>query len=240
MTSVKFVLATLLVCLIMGAPALAQPDSLASLERDLLAKFRKNPKEAPLQQLAETREEAGLFDKAEATWSLLVKNYGAQPTIYFNETKDLTYAQLATWMRHRLARKRNLAKNGKATNQQYRRAWHAQPGAGGSSDYAAERTIDLDGDGIEEVILMKYRQNSDEPRFINIYKWDGIGNFIPVFSTLQDWTNPLEMEYQDYQADEMKDGFAEVLMITKKTPQQIDGYLLLFNGREFIGKRYGA
>ena len=224
----------------MGAPTLAQSDSLARQERNLVAEYRKKPTAATLQRLAETREEAGLFDKAEATWSLLVKNYGAQPTIYFNETKDLTYAQLAAWMRHRLARKRNLAKNGKATNQQFRRAWHAQPGAGGSGDYDAERTIDLDGDGINEVILMKYRQNTDQPRFINIYKWDGIGHFTPVFSTLQDWTNPIEMDYQDYQSDEMKDGFAEILMITRKTPQQIDGYLVLFNGREFIGKRYGA
>lgn len=225
----------------LGAPALAQDGFLAKQEQRLLADYRKSPTPDTLRQLAEIREEAGLFDKAEATWALLVKNYGIQPTIYFDETKDLTYAQLAAWTRHRLARKRNLAKRGKATNQQFRRATYARYKFTDSMESDAERTIDLDGDGIDEVILMKYREEDDQPRYIYIYKWDNIGSFLPVFSTLMtNWFNPIEMIYQDYKADDMNDGFAEILMITKKSPQQIDGYLLFFNGRSFIGKRYAA
>lgn len=207
----------------------AEPESLAQREARLAAAFKKAPEVQTLEELAMVREKAGLFNKAEATWGLLVSRYGAQESSYSDDKKRLTYAQLAVWMRHRLTRRRNLARRGKASSQQYRRAWYARNNYVENPPVThlhAYRDIDLDGDGIEEVVyygrsgpLGKGRRNS-----MSIARWDGIDRFRPIWS--QDGRQPVEVEYKE------GDDFGELVLVF--TQESDDVMTLYFNGRSFI------
>ena len=220
------------------APAQAQ-GPLKEREAKLLSQYRAQPNPNTLDALATVREEMGKWPSAEDNWGLMLRYYGGQESLSYSvsandHAKTMNYAELATWTLKRLERKRNL---------QSRPVSKAQKGAAARAEtrfldkppvkfLEAYRRIDMDGDGIMEIVLYgrsgplgKGKRNS-----ISIHKWDGHTTYRPIWRA--SGRLPVEVEYGDYDKDELKDGFAEVTLIY--TPNSDDIATLHYNGSSFM------
>ena len=222
----------------LATPALAQQPSAAQRETDYLAEYRQNSDPYALENLANAREEQGDLSGAVATWNLMLKKHAAQESMAYSvsptdKVKTMTYGELANWTLQRIARKRNL-KNKPTSPARESAALQASLKFNRNPPVKyrrSTRSIDLDGDGIDEIIVEGKATEwpSDKMTSIGIYKWDGQSTYRPIWRAKQ---LPVDVVYGDYENDDMKDGFAEVTMIY--TPNSDDIAALHFNGTSFM------
>lgn len=220
---------------VLGSSASVQAETYEQQITRLEADFRKAPRANTLSYLAEAREAASRFDKAEAAWSYLASRFGDEESFYRGHTTQeyaLTYRQLAPWMKHRIARKRNLrrtpvspAEKGRAL----RALWKVTDPP--PVEYLdAYRDIDLDGDGIDERIVYGRSGPLGEGvgNSMAIWRWNG-KIYQPIWSTY-DKPQP-EVTYADHETEwnALQDGFYEIVL---RTPGQVQ--TLYYNGEAFI------
>lgn len=238
MSHQRILFALLTSALLFTPNAFAQTETWAQRIASLEANFREAPRGRTLRYLAEAREAAGLLDKAESTWSYLASRFGDEESEYRGHTtaeNKLTYRQLAPWMKQRIARKRNLQRRGAVSPEEKGRALRASmtlmdpPPV---QHLEAQRNIDMDGDGIDEVIV--YGRNGPLGKGVRdsmaIWKFDGRNSYSPIWST---YKKPLPaVEYADHNTEwnALNDGFMEVVL--KYSGKRVQ--TLYFNGRDFI------
>ena len=220
-------------------PTKAQEETWAQQIAGLEADFRRAPRARTLGYLAEAREAARQWDKAQSSWDYLARRFGDGESHYFGHNSDqnrLTFAQLAPWMKNRIARKRNLERSGGASPNEKGRALRASMRFMDPPPVAhldAYRTIEMDGDGIEEIIV--YGRAGESPsskrNSMAIWKWNG-KEYLPIWSQYANL--PSKVEYADHNTEwnNLSDGFLEVVLMFSGKEKRVQ--TLSYNGRDII------
>ncbi|HEX8464705.1 MAG TPA: hypothetical protein VF627_08825, partial [Abditibacterium sp.] len=148
----KLFFPALLMTLCLGGVARADFKTLAEQEAYWLKDYRDKPGAESLVRLADIRENRGKFAEALQTWNLLRNTFGNSYSRAFRDEKMLTYAQLADWTVKRIAAKRR-ARTASASASKQRQAERDFQTIQKNGDWPKDVvSVDLNGDGIKEVV----------------------------------------------------------------------------------------
>lgn len=223
-------LVLLAICVSM-APLNAQAQLVTPNEAQALRDFRRSGGPNSLSTLAQLREDRGAWSQAASSWRWLKKHYGREKRQTDSSAPAYTWAQLADFHLHRLARKRNLkAKPPRMTAQLRRRIAEAALKFGNQPpvaqlDFAAQ--ADLDGDLVDEIVFLGSngplgRRKRDQ---MGIARWNG-RDYRVVWQTTRD------IPFMVHVADEDGDGWKEVFLGYE--PETDNAATLFFNGQSVV------
>ena len=202
----KLILPALLAVL----PGVAQAVDRTEAEKEAYAlqRYRANPRDPKaLVDVAQIREGRAKWSAALGTWSLIQKQFGSKNSPAWDGRYQLTYGQLASWWTQRInarleAPPRPSALQRAAAEKHWQRIKS-------SASFQKPGRIDLDSDGIPEIVyfLESYNSNGDTIRQLRVdkwrvnqyvYKWSS-GDAVPADYTIvatKNWPN-LNVEYVD-------------------------------------------